>query len=201
MYCGWSEILFFVWIKNGCQRSVLYQLRIKKKSSENEKETEKATASTKSLNEYLFEKRNEKKKYKVTQKTSSTDRRKSMSWENCKTVDGSVTIEIGFMDTSKGSLELVRGSKLRVKVGKDMAADEVLAQKNIQITISFFRGWKTTYFFILIANVCTIYLVQMSLLLLQNIKNSLANRIQKYAFIFPKMKSTSPVYSKHLQIQ
>ena len=34
----------------------------KKKSSENEKETEKATTSTKSLNEYLFEKRNERKK-------------------------------------------------------------------------------------------------------------------------------------------
>ena len=75
----------------------MYQLRIKKKSIENEKETEKATTSTKSLNEYLFEKRNERKKYKVTQKTSSTDRRKSMSWENCKTVDGSVAIEIGFI--------------------------------------------------------------------------------------------------------
>ena len=33
-----------------------------KKRIENEKETEKATASTKSLNEYLFEKRNERKK-------------------------------------------------------------------------------------------------------------------------------------------
>ena len=64
-----------------------------------------------------------------------------MSWRNFKTVDGSVTIEIGIMDTSKGSLEPVRGSKLPVKVGRDMTADEVrvLAQKSIQITTSFFR--------------------------------------------------------------
>ena len=64
-----------------------------------------------------------------------------MSWRNFKTVDGSVTIEIGIMDTSKGSVEPVRGSKLPVKVGRDMTADEVrvLAQKSIQITTSFFR--------------------------------------------------------------
>ena len=84
---------------------------------------------------------------------------------NCKTVDSSIGIEIGIMDTSKGSLEPVTGSKLPVKVGKDMTADELrgLAQKkNIQITISLFRGWKTTYFFILVPNLCTIYLVKMS---------------------------------------
>ena len=52
---------------------------------------------------------------------------------NCKTVDSSVAIEVGIMDTSKGSLELVRGSKLPVKVGKDMTADElrVLAPKKL----------------------------------------------------------------------
>ena len=118
----------------------MYQLRIKKKSSDNEKETEKPTTSTKSSNEYLFEKRKERKKYKVTHKTIS---RKSMFWGNCKTVDGSDAIEIGIMDTSKGSLEPLRESKLPVKVGKDMTADEVriLAQKkNIQFTISFFQG-------------------------------------------------------------
>ena len=85
--------------------------------------------------------------------------------ENCKTVDSSIAIEIGIMDTSKGLLEPLTGSKLPVKVGKDMTADELrgLAQKkNIQITISLFRGWKTTYFFILVPNLCTIYLVQMS---------------------------------------
>ena len=48
-----------------------------------------------------------------------------MSWGNCKTVDASVALEIGIMDTSKGSLESLRGSKLPVKVGKDMTADEV----------------------------------------------------------------------------
>ena len=104
---------------------------------------------------------------------------------NCKTVDGSVAIELGIMDTSKGSLEPVRGSKLPVKAGKDITADEVhvLGQKKNQITISFWGGWKTTYFFILISNLCTIYLVQMNHLPLRNIKKSLANRIQKYVFL------------------
>ena len=44
---------------------------------------------------------------------------------NCKTVDSSIGIEIGIMDTSKGSLEPVTGFKLPVKVGKDMTADEL----------------------------------------------------------------------------
>ena len=38
--------------------------------------------------------------------------------ENCKAVGGSVAIVIGIMDTSKRSLETVRGSKLTVKVKK-----------------------------------------------------------------------------------
>ena len=100
-----------------------------------------------------------------------------MSWGHFKTVNVSVTIEIGIMEISKGSLEPVRGSKLPANVGKDMTADEVcvLPQENIQITINFFRGWKTTYFFIVIPNLFTLYLVQMSHLLFRNIKNSLAN--------------------------
>ena len=83
----------------------------------------------------------EKKKSKVTRKTITADRRKSMFSGNCKTVDSSVVIKVAIMDTSKESLE-PRGFKLPVKVGKDMTADEVrvLAQKNIQITISFFRS-------------------------------------------------------------
>ena len=44
---------------------------------------------------------------------------------NCKTVDSSIAIEIGIMDTSKGTLEPVIGSKLPVKVGQDMTADEL----------------------------------------------------------------------------
>ena len=70
-----------------------------------EKRQKKATTSTKSLNEYLFEKRNEIKNHTVTRKTISTDRRKSMSWGNCKAVYGSFVIEIGIIDTSKGSLD------------------------------------------------------------------------------------------------
>ena len=98
-----------------------------------------------------------------------------MSWGNYKTVNsGSIVIEIGTMDNSKGSLEPVRGSKLPFKVGKDMRADEVraLAKKNTQITINFYRIWKTTYFFIVIPDLCTIYLIQMSYLTLRNMKNS-----------------------------
>ena len=46
------------------------------------------------------------------------------------------------MDTFKGSLEPVRGSKLSVKVGKDMTTDEVcvLAQENDSDYDQFFSG-------------------------------------------------------------
>ena len=72
-----------------------------------------------------------------------------MSWRNFKTVDGSVTIEIGIMDTSKGSLEPVRGSKLPVKVGRDVTADEVrvLAQKKHSDYDQFFSGLKNYVLF------------------------------------------------------
>ena len=55
-----------------------------------------------------------------------------MFWGSCKTVDDGVAAEVGIMDTSKESLEPVKGSKLPVKVGKDMTADEirVLGPKN-----------------------------------------------------------------------
>ena len=70
-----------------------------------------------------------------------------MSWGHFKTVNVSVTIEIGIMEISKGSLEPVRGSKLPANVGKDMTADEVcvLPQENIQITINFFSDTKLVY--------------------------------------------------------
>ena len=58
-------------------------------------------------------------------KKNSADRRKSMFRGNFKTIDDSVTIEIGIIDTSKGSVESVRGSKMPVKVEKDMTADEL----------------------------------------------------------------------------
>ena len=63
-----------------------------------------------------------------------------MSWGNFKAVDGSVTIEIGIMDTSKGSLEPVRGSKLPVKFGKDMTADKarVWSKKIFRLRSVFF---------------------------------------------------------------
>ena len=65
-----------------------------------------------------FRKETGEKNHKVTRKTISAERRKSMFSGNCKTVDGSVAFELGIMDTSKGSLEPVRGFKLPVK-GRD----------------------------------------------------------------------------------
>ena len=78
--------------------------RSKKRSIEN-KRTQKKQRQTQSLNEYLFEKRQERKNYKVTSKTITADRIKSMFSGNCKTVDGSVAIEVGIMNTSKESLK------------------------------------------------------------------------------------------------
>ena len=66
-----------------------------------------------------------------------------MFWGNYKIVNSSsIVIEIGTMDNSKGSLEPVRGSKLPVKVGKDMRADEVraLAKKTLRLP-SIFIGF------------------------------------------------------------
>ena len=75
-------------------------------------------------------------------KTITADRRKSMFSGNSKTLESNVAIEVGIMDTSKGSLQPVRGSKLPVKVGKDMTADEVLvlAQKKYSDYDQFFSG-------------------------------------------------------------
>ena len=147
----------------------------------------------------LFEKRQERKDYKVTRKTITADRRKSMFPGNCKTVDGSVSTEVGIMDTSKGSLG--RLTKFVFCPPSLPPTPPPTKEKNIQITISFFRGWKTTYSFILIPHfLCTIHLVQMSQLPWRNIKKNLANRIKKYVFIFARIRSTSPVYAKDLQI-
>ena len=87
------------------------------------------------LNEYLSEKTQETKNHKVARKTISTDKRKSMFLENFKTVDGSVVIEVGIMDTFKGSVEPVRGPKLPVKIGKDMTTDKVsvLPKKTLRL--------------------------------------------------------------------
>lgn len=90
------------------------------------------------------------------------------------------------MDTSKESLEAVRGSKLPVKVAKAMMADKnwcfahppqpppPASKKRAiikQITISFFPRWKTTYFFY--PDTKLVYMVQISHLLLRNIKKDL----------------------------
>ena len=184
MFYGWCKILFFVWVKMDVRDQFCINYRSKKGSSANEKEIEKSTTSAKSLNEYLFEKRNERKNHKATWKTISADKRKSISLGNFKTVDGSVTIEIWIMDTSKESLEAVRRSKLQSKLGKVWWLTKIGVSNHLpppsaskkraiikQITISFFPGWKTTYFFY--PDTKLVYMVQISHLLLLNIKKGL----------------------------
>ena len=106
--------MFFVWIKYVYQRSVLHQLQ-----TNNKKYWKKATTNTRSLNKYdLFEKRNERKNSKVTKQLVLVEENPCFG---------------KIMDASKGSLRLVRRSKLPVKVGKYMTADKVcvFVQKNI----------------------------------------------------------------------
>ena len=57
----------------------------------------------------------------------------------------SLAIEVGIMDTFKGSLEPVRGSKVPAKIGTDMTADEIraLAQKKHLDYNQFFSGLKS----------------------------------------------------------
>ena len=62
-----------------------------------------------------------------------------MSWGSCKTVDSNFAIEIGIMDTSKGSVEPVRGFKLPVNVGKGITTEKIsiLAQKACRLRSGF----------------------------------------------------------------
>ena len=55
-----------------------------------------------------------------------------MSCRNFKTVDGSVAVETGIMDTSKGSLVPER---LPVRVGKDMTTGKDMTAKVILFLI------------------------------------------------------------------
>ena len=111
------------------------------------------TATTKSLKDFLQEKRKGRQKFSLPRKSLGCHKIRSDAKPSHKIVDTSVIIEVGIMDMSKGimdmskgimdmskgimdmskgimdmskgNLEPVRGSRLPVKVGKDMNQEEI----------------------------------------------------------------------------
>ena len=83
------------------------------------------TATTKSLKDFLQEKRKDRQKFSLPRKSLGCHKVRSDAKPSHKIVDTSVIIEVGIMDMSKGNLEPVRGSRLPVKVGKDMNQEEI----------------------------------------------------------------------------
>ena len=79
------------WMLENSFASTVYQKKRVLKMEKRQKSHDKH----KVFKEYLFEKRQDRKNYKVTRKTITADGRKSMFSGNCKTVDGSVPIEVG----------------------------------------------------------------------------------------------------------
>ena len=97
-------------------------------------------ASTKFLNEYFFEKRNRRKKIVRQRAKQLVPREENLCFgETVKLL--TAAIEIGIRDTSKGSLEPVRGSKLPVNVGKDITTKKVsiFSQKTCRIRSGFWE--------------------------------------------------------------
>ena len=116
-------------------------------------------------------------------------------------IDSSVAIEAGIMDTSKGSLEPVRGSKLPVKVGKDVTADKVRVLTP--------RKHSEHQFFLELENYVLpypdtkrVYHIPGTdeLFTVAKYKKELGKPYSKFFFVFARMRSISPVYSKDLQI-
>ena len=85
----------------------------------------KVTATTKSLKDFLQEKRKDRQKFSLPRKSLGCHKVRSDAKPSHKIVDTSVIIEVGIMDMSKGNLEPVRGSRLPVKVRKDMNQEEI----------------------------------------------------------------------------
>ena len=83
------------------------------------------TATTKSLKDFLQEKRKDRQKFSLSRKSLGCHKVRSDAKPSHKIVDTSVIIEVGIMDMPKGNLEPVRGSRLPVKVGKDMNQEEI----------------------------------------------------------------------------
>ena len=83
------------------------------------------TATKKSRKDLLQEKRKDRQKFSLPRKSLGCHKKRSDAKSSHKIVDTSVIIEVGIMDMSKGNLEPVRGSRLLVKVGKDMNQEEI----------------------------------------------------------------------------
>ena len=83
------------------------------------------TATTKLLKDFLQERRKDRQKFSSPRKSLSCHKIRSHAKPSHKIVDTSVIIEAGIMDMSKRNLEPVRGSRLPVKVGKDIDQQEV----------------------------------------------------------------------------
>ena len=106
--CG--SILWIVWY-------------IKGKPSKNDRI--EITTTTKSLNDFLQEKRKDRQKFILSHKSLGCHKTRSDAKPSHKIVDTSVITEVGITDMSKGNLEPVRGSSLPVKVGNDMKQQEI----------------------------------------------------------------------------
>ena len=83
------------------------------------------TATTKPLKDFLQEKRKDRQKFSLPRKSLGCHKVRSDAKPSHKIVNTSVIIVVGIMDMSKGDLEPVRGSRLPIKVGKDMNQEEI----------------------------------------------------------------------------
>ena len=75
--------------------------------------------------DFLQEKQKRKQKFSLPRKSLGCHKTRSDAKLSDKIVSTSVIIEVGIMDMSKRNLEPVRGSRLPVKVGKDMNQEEI----------------------------------------------------------------------------
>ena len=83
------------------------------------------TATAKSLNDFLQEKRIDRQKFNLPRKSLCYHITRSDAKPSHKIVETSALIEVEIMDMSKGNLEPVKGFRLPVKVGKDMNQQEI----------------------------------------------------------------------------
>ena len=88
------------------------------------------TAPTKSFNGFLQEKWKDGQKFSLARKSLGCHKTRSDAKPSHKIVDTNFIVEVGIMDMSKGNLEPVRGSRLLVKVGKDMNQKEICQLAN-----------------------------------------------------------------------
>ena len=77
------------------------------------------------LKDFLQGKRKDMQKFSLPHKSLGCHKIKSDAKQSHKIVGTRIIIEVGIMDMSKGHLEPIRGSRLPVKVGKDINQEEI----------------------------------------------------------------------------